>query len=174
MEGQIKRVYLGLPERLKSTVLWVAREYRTSPLSHQKGGSDIVVEYHSNEVFGYDWIKFPSKYVSAIFYARINIEREEFEVIDKDEQLTKIKAEIKSIYARKLRSMEDHDKEPFEEVWNSVDSKETPWEILEEYDYSPPSLGKTHRMEKRKIHEVSEADILRALGEFTKDIDLSV
>ena len=116
MQRQIKRVYLGLPERLKAYVLWVAREYRTNPLSHEEGGSDVVVEYHSDEVFGYDWIKFPSKYVSAIFYKRIDVDKEHFEVYDEDEQLTTIKDEIKSIYARKWSSMEDHDKVPFEEV----------------------------------------------------------
>lgn len=100
----------------RAYVLWVAREYRTNPLSHEEGGSDVVVEYHSDEVFGYDWIKFPSKYVSAIFYKRIDVDKEDFEVYDEDEQLTTIKDEIKSIYARKWSSMEDHDKVPFEEV----------------------------------------------------------
>jgi hypothetical protein len=59
---RIKRVSLGLPKSLVNDVLWVAREYRTNPLSHEPGGSDVVVEYHNDEVLGYDWIKFPSKY----------------------------------------------------------------------------------------------------------------
>lgn len=139
MDRQILRVYIGLPERLKPFVLWVAREYRTNPLSHQEGGSDVVVEYQSEEVYGYDWIKFPSKYVSAIFYKRVDIAKEDFEVYDYNEKLITIKNEIKAIYARKWSDIENHGKVPFEEVWNFEDYDELPWELLKEYDYSTHS-----------------------------------
>ena len=69
--GIIRNVFLGLPESLKDLVLWVNDKYRTNPLSLQPGGSDVVVEYHNNNVYGYDRIKFPSAYVLKTWFTDI-------------------------------------------------------------------------------------------------------
>jgi hypothetical protein len=129
----IKRVYLGLPESLIGAVLWVSREYRTNPLSHVPGGSDVVVEYHNENVFGYDWIKFPSRYVSEIWSKGISEIYEDYEEWSDEDQLEEIKKEIRSIYARKYKK-ENFNKVPFKEIWNSKTSNDLPWDLLEEYD----------------------------------------
>ena len=130
---RIKRVYLGLPKRLVDAVLWVAREYRTNPLSHEPGGSDVVVEYHNNSVFGYDWIKFPSRYVSRIWTKGISEIHDDYEDWEEEEQMEEIKKEIRRIYARKYKK-ENFEIVPFKEIWNSETSDELPWKLLEEYD----------------------------------------
>jgi hypothetical protein len=67
MESEIKRIYIGLPQALINKVFWVARPYRTNPLSHIEGGIDIVMEYRNGKVLGYDWIKCSTSYIYAIF-----------------------------------------------------------------------------------------------------------
>ncbi|MGL2987733.1 hypothetical protein ACSVH5_09065 [Flavobacterium sp. RSSA_27] len=129
----IKRVFLGLPKSLANSVLWVSRQYRTNALSHAPGGSDVVVEYHKGNVYGYDWIKFPSRYVSAIWNKGISKIHVDYEDWDEDEQVEEIKKEIKSIYARKYNK-ENFETVPFEEIWNSMTSDELPWKLLEKYD----------------------------------------
>ena len=132
---RIKRVYLGLPYSLVDAVLWVSRKYRTNPLSHEPGGSDVVVEYHNENVFGYDWIKKPSRYVSAIWSKGISEIHEDYEEWEEEDQLEEIKKEIRSIYARKYLRKEDFDKIPFKEIWNSETSDHLPWVLLEDYDH---------------------------------------
>lgn len=66
MNGEIERVYYGLPEEIADEVLWVSDEYRVNPLSHIKGGSEIIVEYQNGEVLGYDKIKYPSKFIGTV------------------------------------------------------------------------------------------------------------
>ena len=131
--GRIKRVSLGLPKSLVNEVLWVARKYRTNSLSHEPGGSDVVVEYHSNEVLGYDWIKFPSKYVSRIWNKGISEIHDNYENWEEEEQIELIKKKIKRIYARRFEK-ENIEVVPFKEIWNSKTSDEIPWKILEDYD----------------------------------------
>lgn len=63
MPSGIVRVYIGLPPELRGRVYWVERERRKNPLSHQPGGSDVVVEYGDGRVFGYDWVKSTAPYV---------------------------------------------------------------------------------------------------------------
>jgi len=131
---RIKRVYLGLPKNLADAVLWVAREYRTNPLSYKPGGSDVVVEYHNDNVYGYDWIKFPSKYVSKIWTKGISEIHDDYEYWEEEEQIEEIKKEIKRIYARKYKK-ENFEIVPFKEIWNSETSDDLPWKLLEEYDH---------------------------------------
>lgn len=64
---RIKNVYNGIPGALVDEIMWVQRKYRTNRLSHIEGGSDVVVEYHEGDVFGYDWIKRPSEYIKSIW-----------------------------------------------------------------------------------------------------------
>jgi hypothetical protein len=132
---RIKRVYLGLPKELIDIILWVAREYRTNPLSHHPGGSDVVVEYHNTKVFGYDWIKFPSKYVSRIWTKGITKIYEDYGNWEEEKQMDEIKKEIKSIYARKY-DKENFETVPFKEIWNSKTANVLPWKLLEDYDNS--------------------------------------
>ena len=129
----LKRVYRGLPQSLANVVLWVAREYRTNHLSHIEGGCDVVVEYHNNEVFGYDWIKKPSSYIKVIWLNNVTQVHDDFEKWAIRDQLEEIKNEIKSIYARKYKR-EDFDKIPFKKIWDSETSNNLPWEKLKLYD----------------------------------------
>lgn len=131
--NRIKRVNLGLPQSLIDEVLWVAREYRTNPLSHEPGGSDVVVEFHNDDVLGYDWIKFPSKYVSRIWNEGISEIHDDYEEWEEQDQMEVIKKEIKRIYARRYKK-ENFETVPFKEIWNSATSDEMPWKLLEDYD----------------------------------------
>lgn len=73
MSTKIKRIYLGIPEKLIDQILWVSRNYRTNHLSHIGGGGDIIVEYHKkNKVLGYDLIKYPSRYIYKIFIRELH------------------------------------------------------------------------------------------------------
>jgi hypothetical protein len=102
-------------------------------LSHEPGGSDVIVEYHNSNVFGYDWIKFPSRYVSAIWNKGISEIHDDYEDWEEEEKIEEIKKELKSIYARKYKK-ENFETVPFKEIWNSLTSNELPWKLLEEYD----------------------------------------
>lgn len=133
MSGSVKRVYLGLPEKFKEIVLWVARSYRTNALSHEPGGSDVVVEYHSERVLGYDWVKYPSKYIEKIFIKDIANEYSKFEEYEKEEQLSIVKKEIARIFARKYES-EEYERVAFEKVWDSKTGNQLPWEKLKKFD----------------------------------------
>ena len=131
---RIKRVYIGLPKKLADAVLWVAEEYRTNPLSHEPGGSDVVVEFHNDNVYGYDRIKFPSKYVSKIWTKGISKIHDDYEDWEEEEQIEEIKKEIKRIFARKYKK-ENFEIVPFKEIWNSETAEDLPWKLLEDYDH---------------------------------------
>ena len=133
--SSINRVYLGLPENFRNIVLWVAREYRKNPLSHQPGGSDVIVEYHSMKIFGYDWIKFPSRYIQKVWLGNISEKHDDYVDFALDVQLDIIKEEIKSIYARKYTTA-NFEQVPFKQIWNSSTSIELPWKLLESYDHN--------------------------------------
>jgi hypothetical protein len=132
---KVKKVYLGLPHHLVENVLWVAREFRTNQLSHEPGGSDVVVEYQDEKVYGYDWIKYPSRYVQKIWTEGISEVYEDYDEWEEDVQLDLIKREIRRIFARKYKK-EEYDSEPFKEIWNSETSFENPWTLLKSYDIS--------------------------------------
>ena len=40
------------------SILYVSDEFRTNPMSLNPGGSNVVVEYHSGDKFGYSRVKF--------------------------------------------------------------------------------------------------------------------
>jgi hypothetical protein len=134
MNDSVKRVYTGLPEILSKKVRWVSREYRTNPLSHDPGGSDVIVEYHKGTVLGYDWIKFPSKYIRKIFNGEISRKNETFESLNSSQQVEIFRVEVRRIYARKYEKDEDFENIPFREIWNH-DSPQDPWSMLEDYDH---------------------------------------
>jgi hypothetical protein len=111
----------------KNEILWVRDKYRTNPLSLKNGGSNIIVEYYSNEIFGYSNIKLPSAYIKKIFMKEIlNIYIEPKDAISINE-INILKKEISTIYALK------HNEETYTEVWN-INSMELPWKILESFD----------------------------------------
>lgn len=55
----------GLPPELKAIARPCPRGSRTHPLSHQPGGSDVVVAYSLGDVIVYDWIKNVEYYISS-------------------------------------------------------------------------------------------------------------
>lgn len=133
----IKHVYVGLPEHLIDAVLWVGRKFRTNPLSHIEGGSDVVVEYHDGSAYGYDWVKMPSSYIRSFFSEVIRYAGEDFEELSEAEQLELAKSEISRLYARKYEGPEAYSSERFEEIWNAATSTEMPWERLKDFDFKP-------------------------------------
>lgn len=116
MNDDIKNVYIGLPEDLREKVLWVDRQHRKNPLSFIPGGYDVVVEYLYDKVLGYDWIKYPTRYIDTFFP---NSDSKDY-------------SEIIRIFAR---SYQDQDFEivKFEEIWNVNTSKESPRIALERF-----------------------------------------
>lgn len=55
----------GLPPELKKIVRPCPRGSRTNPLSHEPGGSDVVVAYSLGDAILYDWIKNVEWYISS-------------------------------------------------------------------------------------------------------------
>ena len=94
MERNIKNIYCGLREQLRSVILWVSDHFHLHPLSLEPGGFDVVVEYHSGEVFGYDKIKSLWLYVQAILCKRINLTVADLQRLKVDEQLIVVKNHI--------------------------------------------------------------------------------
>lgn len=122
----IHRIYIGLPDHLVRKVHWVERKFRTNPKSYQPGGSDVIIEWHNGRIIGYDWIKYPSLYVKKIFKKELGIS----EVIN----LSTVKDEIASVFARKYKDEGEYSTSSFEEVWNWQNSKQFPWRSLEPFD----------------------------------------
>ncbi|MGI0498505.1 hypothetical protein ACOKW7_05270 [Limnospira platensis CENA597] len=129
------RVYIGLPRHLANKILWVDRRYRTNPLSHIPGGSDVVVEYHNGQVLGYDWIKKPWVYIRTFFAGLIEYVDDEFESLDEIIQLQMTKSKISRVYARKYKNEEERADTDFQEVWNSQTANEMPWTSLKRFAY---------------------------------------
>jgi hypothetical protein len=130
-QKRLKNVYLGIPVHLVDKVLWVARETRQNPLSHIPGGSDVIVEYHNESVFGYDWIKSPSVYIYTIFS---NAMGDEFRYLGEKYQLEIAKDKISKIFAREYDNPNERYHIPFEEVWNSKTSNNLPWKSLTRFN----------------------------------------
>lgn len=149
MEKKVKRVYKGLPESYVGEVLWVAREFRTNPLSHVPGGSDVVVEYHEGEILGYDWIKYPSRYIRKIFNDSVSNLYSDFEERDTQFQLSVVKEKISKIFARTYDNRE-FEKVPFENIWDSTTATELPWVKLKRFDRRRglAAYSKTYRPSK--------------------------
>jgi len=134
----IDRIYIGLPNELISQVFWVERPYRTHLLSHEPGGSDIIIKFQTSEVFGYDWVKFPYLYIQSIFENTTQISKVEFENFASSKKLKHVKSLFQKIYLRTWKGNKDYEKASFTEIWNSDHSNQIPWieaesEILEKY-----------------------------------------
>lgn len=125
---------LGIKRSVFDAIKWVDRNYRKNELSHEPGGADVIVEYKSNIILGYDWIKYPSRYIKRIVDKDIKSIHVSYDGLSEEKQLHELKTRIKTIYARKY-TIEDKDIIPFDNVWNSETSLELPWEKLEKYDF---------------------------------------
>lgn len=134
MSKEIKNIYLGLPNNLKQAVRWVQDKYRKSTLSLISGGSDIIVEYKDSKVYGYDKIKFPSKYIKSILLNTLFSNMKDFEKRGIEEQLKLVREEIATVYIKE-RLSENTNKNKFERIWDSK-SKRLPWKELEVFDSS--------------------------------------
>jgi hypothetical protein len=55
----------GLPSELKKIVRPCPRESRTNRLSHEPGGSDVVVAFSLGDAILYDWIKDVERYIGS-------------------------------------------------------------------------------------------------------------
>jgi len=142
MPDTIKRIYIGLPSDFKYKVYWVERKFRVNPLSHNLGGCDVIIEYHSGKVFGYDWIKYPSKYISVIFNQTIFKDISESELLNNANKINIIKNEVSKIYLRKYDT-NTFENSPFTKIWDSNEDYKTPWEKLEIFDFRPDSSIKS-------------------------------
>lgn len=127
----IKQIHHGLPLKLQKSVFWVGRTYRTHPLSHKPGGSDVVVEYRDGTVLGYDWIKKPSYYVARIFSRRILKNNQDLRQIADADAISLLREEVQRIYVREI--LDSEKVSIFEEVWNDS-RREMPWDLLKPYD----------------------------------------
>ena len=135
MGTTIKRIYTGLPEYLINEVLWVERNYRINELSHQPGGFDVVIEYKSGNVLGYDWIKRPPQYIDKIIKNdALQNGITDFESFDESQQLLLAKRLINAAYARKYANEEDFNNVAFQQVWDSSSSEITLTESLAKFE----------------------------------------
>lgn len=107
----------GIPGDIAQKIYWVKDDKRNNPLSHQLGGVVLVIVFTDKRVFGYDKIKFPSRYIEVAM-------------------MRELKKPINDIYMSKyidsifIRTDENL---PFEQVWykGNVNSIKV---ALQEYD----------------------------------------
>jgi hypothetical protein len=133
MDSEVERIYIGLPEELKEKVFWVTRPYRTNPLSHIPGGTDIIVEYHNGEVLGYDWIKEPFNYIREIDVVKECCSNgDDPDVISFDFDLELFKSKVSGIFIRKFKT-ENHKSVNFEKVWNSKTTTDSPLNAIDNF-----------------------------------------
>lgn len=135
MPGEIKRIYIGLPHQLVSKVLWVERRFRTNSLSHQPGGYDVVIEFKSKNVLGYDWIKKPSSYVDKVLSKEaVKSGQKNYADLHDETQLIVAKELIKKMYARNYENDSEYETSEFKEVWDSEEATLTPRKALEKLE----------------------------------------
>jgi hypothetical protein len=117
----IKDIYLGLPNNLKDKVMWVDRDYRTHPWSFEPGGHDIVVEFSTGEVLGYDWIKSPNEYINKIVSERAGFKIVQYKKLNVKDKIHIYKNFVYSIYIRTISYDKNGNKivSDFIEKWTS-------------------------------------------------------
>lgn len=122
---EIKRVYIGIPLELQSLIFWVSRQFRKNDLSFEIGGTDIIIEYKNGKIFGYDWVKYPGRYIKKVFEQTFlkNHNTSEIEII---------KENVSRIFARKYETNK-YETEQFIEVWNNKTANCLPYSILDEF-----------------------------------------
>ena len=122
---KMNQIYIGIPSKIKSLIFWISREYRKNDLSFEIGGADIIIEYTNGKIFGYDWIKYPGRYVKKIF-------NQSFLKDESLEEIELIKQNVSRIFARKYDA-DKYDIEAFAEVWNNNNSDELPYSKLDKF-----------------------------------------
>ena len=123
-----ERVNIGIPQELSSIIFWVNRKFRKNELSFKIGGTDVIVEYTDKRVLGYDWVKYPGRYIKKIF------DKEFLKETDKSE-LEFVKQKISRIFARKYDAVK-YDMEPYLEVWNNKTYNVLPYPLLEKFTHT--------------------------------------
>jgi hypothetical protein len=158
MNNDIKKIYLGLPIHFKNIVFWVGRKFRKNILSHEPGGGDIIVEYHNGKILGYDWIKFPSHYVHSIFIKQFFNDNTTFEQYKEYQQVNIIKKEVSRLFARIYKD-DEFDSIYFEEVWNSKEDNDLPWNKLKEFESKKEEIKNLKIIEQDKIQKIINIEI---------------
>lgn len=130
--GEIKNVYEGLPDALKSQVLRVSDPYRTHPWSRIPGGVEIVVEYQNEDVLLYDKVKKPSAYVSTFY--RGPIQYADLKRRPHAEQMNYTKTQLSRIFVKGSSNRFTQESPSFQEVWNAETSTQLPSEVLKRFD----------------------------------------
>ena len=107
----------------KREIFWVDDKHRTHPWSLKPGGSTVVVEYLDGNIFGYDKVKRPDKYLPKIFKE----DKRNIYVNWDDNAIYKyLNDYIKKIYASKQGS------HILDSIW-ATGEEELPFEKLEKY-----------------------------------------
>jgi hypothetical protein len=147
MENQLQRIFIGLPDELKEKVFRVGRQYRTSHLSHEEGGADIVVDRINQIPLLYDWVKFTSSYILTILrneaMKEVDIDKLLAEAGDRfvikssmgisiEEAEEILKTKFSAIWARNF-TKENFNNVPFELVWDKETSKEGIFQAVDTY-----------------------------------------
>lgn len=131
LEDEIVRIYIGgLPIEIQNKVLWVKDEYRTNYLSLIPGGTDVVIEYKSEKVLGYDKIKEPNLYIENILEKYFVSSQIDFKNLNKDKKLYLIKSHINRIFGREYKTEDEFKNTPFKELWNTKINNNLPNEIF--------------------------------------------
>lgn len=131
---EIKRIFIGLPNDIIGKILWIADNYRINPLSRTPGGNDVVIEYTNGKIYAYDRVKFPSLYINKIFITYISDQYSSFENLERIKQIEIVKTEVKRLFVRNYNSNVGYETNSFEEVWDSSESNNLPWESLKEFE----------------------------------------
>jgi hypothetical protein len=128
LPGEIRKIFIGIPQRIKDEVFWVGKDYRINPLSFEGHIFDIIIEYFNGDILGYDSIKYPHSYVLKTISNMkqgVNIE-----VLNEDEQLLYVKEKIKGIYSKNYEDSFTKENADFQLMWD-YNSYDLPWEVLE-------------------------------------------
>lgn len=174
MGSKIKRIYTGLPKHLSNEVIWVERKYRINDLSHQPGGFDIVLEYKSGNVLGYDWIKKPSSYIQQILKNDLsNEEANAFEDFNDDKQLEIAKTLVRVAYARDYQDKTLYDSAEFQQIWNAAESRITLKKALQAFESTNHKLKLSDDLALvRNFSNFRKASNIRQISYFTSDIGI--
>lgn len=143
------RIYEGLPNALKDRVKWVSDDYRINELSLIPGGTDIVVEYNNSVTWGYDKVKFPSRYIKRILETSVDP-----------------LVEVVRVYARAYFDDSERHAIGFTKVWDTTFDG-TVEDVLRKFDPVIYEIGKSYSYEvlKETVTDFSFVGVNSVLGE---------
>tara|TARA_R110000850_G_scaffold277021_2_gene421436 strand:- start:1147 stop:1662 length:516 start_codon:yes stop_codon:yes gene_type:complete len=122
---KVHRVFVGVPEELINSIFWVEREYRINPLSYSIGGTYIVVEFRNSRVLGYDWVKYPAKYLEKVLAKEVFEQSGQKGPID----IHHLKSLVSRIYAGVIS--DENSERKLHEIWASENSENLPFKKVE-------------------------------------------